>query len=203
MTRIQAIITMAILALLTACATIPQESVDLSSGVGIGIQKQHQSQIDLINLHFSIKRKNLDEAMSRALDTYFETITPNGSITLNKNQLHDVAADIMLINDKNNRAKEELEEARIMLINKLNENYLMLNQANSTLTGLLQSAVTVKTARSEIFKELSKASGGKVDLDKIFPVLDNFVLKGGEEAGKAIKLSEKIDSMLNEKGDAE
>jgi hypothetical protein len=199
MIRIKTFVLVSFLSLLAACATIPQESVDLSSEVGIGLQKQHQSQIDLVNLHFSIKRKSLDAAMSRALDTYFETLAPSGSITLNRAQLGDVADDVMSLSEKNNAAKEELEEARVLLSKKLNENYLILNQANSSVTGLLQSAVTVKEARSEAYKKLSESTGGKIDLGKIFSELDDFVLKGGEEAGKAIKLADKLESILKEK----
>lgn len=199
MIRIKTFILVTFVSLLSACATIPQESVDLSSGVGVGLQKQHQSQIDLVNLHFSIKRKSLDEAMSRALDSYFKALTPSGSITLNRNQLGDVAADVISLSEKNNVAKEELEKVRVLLIKKLNENYLILNQANSSVTGLLQSAVTVKEARSEAYKKLSEATGGKIDLDKVFSELDDFVLKGGEEAGKAIKLVDKLEPVFKEK----
>lgn len=196
MKRVNSFLLVAFLSLLSACATIPQESVDLSSGIGIGLQKQYQSQIDLINLHFAIKRKSLDKAMSRAIDRYFESLTPSGSITLNRTQLSDVATDVMLLNKKNNAAKEELEKARVLLIKKLNENYLILNQANSSVTGLLQSAVTVKEARSEAYKKLSETTGGKIDLDKMFSELDDFVSKGGEEAGKTIKLVDKLESLL-------
>ena len=199
MIRIKTFVLVAFLSLLAACATIPQESVDLSSEVGIGLQKQHQSQIDLVNLHFSIKRKSLDAAMSRALDTYFETLAPSGSITLTRAQLGDVADDVMSLSEKNNAAKEELEKARVLLSKKLNENYLILNQANSSVTGLLQSAVRVKEARSEAYKKLSESTAGKIDLDKMFSELDDFVLKGGEEAGKAIKLVDKLESILKEK----
>ena len=77
----------------------------------------------------------------------------------------------------------------------------MLNQANSSVTGLLQSAVTVKEARSEAFKSLSKAIGGKIDLDKVFSELDEFILKGGEEAGKTIKLVDKLKALFSENQD--
>ncbi len=75
MTKIKTHIFALIIVLLTACATIPQESVKLSSEVGIGLQKQHQSQIDLINLHFSIKRNHLDETMAKALNHYPKLIS--------------------------------------------------------------------------------------------------------------------------------
>ena len=198
MKKMKSIMLVLFVSLLTACATIPQESVDLSIEVGIGLKKQHQSQIDLVNLHFAIKRKGLDEAMMRALDKYFETLTPAGTITLDKTQLSDVAADVMDLSAKNNAAKEQLEKARVLLIKKLDENYLVLNQANSSITGLLQSAVTVKEARSEAFQSLSKATDGKIDLDKAFAELDEFILKGGEEAGKTIKLVDKLKALFGE-----
>lgn len=203
MKKIQSLILVLFVSLLTACATIPQDSVDLSSEVGVGLKKQHQSQVDLVNLHFAIKRKSLDEAMKRALDKYFETLTPAGTITLSRSQLGDVAVDIMDLSAKNNAAKEELEKARVLLIKKLKENYLALNQANSSVTGLLQSAVTVKGARSEAFQSLSKVTKGTIDLDKVFSELDEFVLKGGEEAGKLIKLVDKINALFSENQDKE
>jgi hypothetical protein len=188
---------MMLITLLSACVTIPQESVDLSSEVGIGIQKQYQSQIDLINLHFSVNRNNLDIAMQNALNSYFSALTPNNTITLNKAQLADVAEDVLLINKKNNMAKEELEKARVLLIKRLSSNYLILSQANSSVTGLLQSAVTVKEARSEAYKKLSEATDGKIDLGKVFSELDEFVLNNGEKAGKGIKLVEKFQNILD------
>ncbi len=189
--------------LLSGCATIHQESVDLSNQVGVGIKKQHQSQVDLVNLYFTIKRSSLDEAMEKALNKYFVTLTPSGTITLNRRQLVDVASDVMNLSTRNNSAKEELEKARILIIKKLNENYLSLNQANSSITGLLQSAVTIKEARSEAFKSISNTTEGKIDLDKIFTELDAFVLKGGEDAGRSIELVNKIKMLFNNKADKE
>jgi len=189
--------------LFSGCATIPQESVDLSNQVGIGIKKQHQSQVDLVNLYFTIKRSSLDEAMEKALNKYFVTLTPSGTITLDRNQLVDVANDVMNLNSRNNTAKEELEKARILIIKKLNENYLSLNQANSSVTGLLQSAVTVKEARSEAYKSISNTTEGKIDLDKIFTELDVFVLKHGEDAGRSIELVNKIKTLFNDKANKE
>jgi len=161
---------MAVLLLLSACVTIPQESVSLSNEVGVGLQKQHQSQIDLINLHFAIKRKSLDEALSRDIDKYFEKLMTyngsSGSITLNKTRLDGVATVVMCLNNKNNAAKEKLEQERVLLIKKFNANYLILNQANSSITGLLQSAVTVENEKSEVYKKISESIDGKTDLDK-------------------------------------
>ena len=60
-----------IVPLLGACATIPQESVDLSTEVGIGLKKQHESQVDLVNLHFSIKIHNHNIRVRAHLNSSF------------------------------------------------------------------------------------------------------------------------------------
>lgn len=186
-------------ALLSACATIPQEAVNLSTAVGVGIKKQHQSQIDLVNLHFSIKRKSIDQAMEKALNTYFEGLmTPIGTIELTSKQLGDVAKDIIELSVKNDAVKEELEKTRVLLIKELNENYLTINLVNSSVTGLLQSAVTVKEARDEAFQSLFKSTDGKIDLDKVFSEIDEFILKGGKESGKVINLVDKINTLISE-----
>lgn len=198
MNKMRFLVLVLIASLFSACATIPQESVNLSAEVGVGLKKQYQSQIELINLHFSVERRSLDEALEKALSKYFEELTQSGTVELNRAQLQDVATDIMDLNAKNNAAKEELEKVRVLLIKKLDENYLALNLANSSVTGLLQSAVTVKEARSEAFQALSKATEGKIDLEKVFTELDDFVLKGGEQAGKGIKLVDKVKTLLNE-----
>ena len=161
MIGIQTFILLAFVSLLIACsATIPQESVDLSREVGVGLRKQYQSQVDLVNLHFSIQRQRLDEAMNRAIDAYFGPLMAKDSIDLNREQLGDVAEFVMLLNKGHNAKKEELEKERILFIKELSETYSVLNQANSSITDLLQSAVDAQKTTSEFYKQLVEAAGG-------------------------------------------
>jgi hypothetical protein len=197
MNTIKSFLIILLVSLLAACATIPQESVDLSTEVGVGLKKQYQSQVDLVNIHFSIKRNLIDEKMEKNLNKYFENLATAGTIELNRSQLKDIATDVMEYTKKNNAAKEELEKVRVLLVKQFNDNYLMLNIANSSITGLLQSAVTVKEARSEAFTTISKATDGKMDLDKVSKELDGFILKEGEEAGKTINLVDKVKTLIS------
>lgn len=197
MKSLKAIAIFVILATVSACATVPQESVSLSSELGAEIKKQHEAQVSFLNLYFEAKRKELDAALQRALTAYFLTIAPTGSVTLTTRQLDDVAKDVIELNKKNNTAKEALEKVRVDLVSKLEENYLTLNQANSTITGLLQSAVSVKEATNKSIQLVSSATGGRIKLDKVFSEIDSFVVKGGLEAGRAIDLNEKIQGLIN------
>lgn len=197
MKGLKAIAVAVLLGAISACATIPQESVSLSNELGVGIKKQHQAQVNFLNLYFESKRKDLDAALQRAIAVYFSTIAPGGSVTLTTVQLSNVAEDVLKLNDKSNAAKGELETVRVNLVSKLEDNYLTLNQANSTITGLLQSAVSVKEATNKSAQLVSSATGGRINLDKIFSEIDSFVLKGGSEAGKAIDLKVKIQGLIN------
>ncbi|MBR7791028.1 hypothetical protein KDM87_00345 [Undibacterium sp. FT147W] len=182
---------------LSACATVPPESVSLSSEIGNGIKKQSDAQINLINLYFEAKRKELDAALQKALTKYFSTITPGGSVTLTASQLADISSDVIALNGKNDAAKEALEKVRVGLVSKIEDNYLVLNQANTTITGLLQSAVSVKDSTNKSIQLVSSATGGKIQLDKVFSEIDSFVQKGGVDAGKAIDLNNKIQNFIN------
>lgn len=182
----------------SSCAVIPPQSVTLNTEVGVGIKKQHQSQVDLVNIYIEAKRKELDVALQNAVQTYFNTITPTGSVTLNRDQLTNIATDVLKLNEKNNKAKEDLEAVRVFLVTKLEENYLTLSQANASITGLLQTAVDVKDAQAAAYGTLSKVTGGKIELEKIFTEIDSFVVQKGEEAGKAIDLVNKVKEAVNQ-----
>lgn len=203
--KIKLIILVLLISLLSACTTIPQESVNLSSEVGIGLKKQHQFQVELVNLYFDIKRKELDETMVKELDEYYNILAPTGEIKLKKAQFIDVVADAEDFNTKYNAAKKELEKAKMLIIKKLDENYLALNQANASITELLQSSVDVKKAKPEAPQTISKTTAGKIDIDidKALAEVDKFTFKGGEEAEKATMLDDLLRKIFGENQDKE
>lgn len=203
MKKIKSIILFSFILLLSACTNIPQESVNLSSEVGIGLKKQHQFQLELVNLYFDTQRKELDETMTKELDKYFNSLAPTGELKLNKAQFMDVFADAKDFNIKYNLAKKELEKARVLLIKKLDENYLALNQANSSITELLQSSATKKEGGSEVSQSLSEMSAGKIDLEKALAEVDKFTLEDGEEGKKSIMIDELHRKVFGENQDEE
>jgi hypothetical protein len=195
--RTATIVAWMIIPLAAGCATIPRESVELSARVGTGIGEQHQAGTKLINLYFDASRSELDRALIRAVSDYFATLTPDGQVTLTRAQLDDVATDIAGLNRRNNEAREELEKARQLVLSRLNDRYLALSQANASVTGLLQSAVTVKSTRSKAFRDIADGTGGDLDLEAIVSQLDGFVAKAGTESGKAIKLVDEVQRLVD------
>lgn len=185
-----------IIAVITGCATIPSESIKLSAELGDGIFKQHRAEIKLLNIYFELKRKELDNTLQKSLSTYLAGLIVKEEITLTAEQLIDISKDILAYNEKSNRAKENLEKVRVDLISQIEENYLTLSKANSTITSLLQSAVSVKEATDKSIQLISTTSDGKIQIDKIFSEIDSFVKKGGYESEKIIELGEKIGNII-------
>jgi len=190
------IIPLCLLSVMVGCASVPQESVELSQQVGSGLTRQHQTQIELINVNFAYKREQLDKQLEQSINSYFKAITPQGLITLSRKNLQDVAQDILALNNRNTQAKEELEKARLLIIDQVNNNFQSLQYANSSVTQILQSAVNVDNASSDALTKLSDATGGKVDLEKLFSKVDEFVVNHGDKAGKANELLNKLETLI-------
>ncbi len=180
MKKIKSITMTLFILLLSACTNIPQESVDLSSEVGIGLKKQHQFQVELVNLYFDSKEKELDETMVKELAKYFDTLAPTGELKLNKDQFMDVLADTKDFNAKYNSAKQELEKARVLLIKNLEENYLALDQANSSITELLQASAAPKDMGARMTPPSPEATTGEIDLEKTLAEISRFTLEESE-----------------------
>ncbi|GLI57816.1 hypothetical protein PM10SUCC1_33300 [Propionigenium maris DSM 9537] len=190
MKKIKSIMLVLFTLLLPACTNIPEESVSLSSEVGAGLKKQHQFQVELVNLYFDSKRKELDETMLKELDKYFNTLAPTGELKLNKDQFMDVLADAKEFNIKYNSAKKELEKSRVLLIKKLEEDYLALNQANSSITEILKSSAPEKDTGSEVAHSPSETSAVKINLEKALAEVDGFTLEDVEEGEKSIMIDD-------------
>lgn len=190
MKKIKSIMLVLFTLLLPACTNIPEESVSLSSEVGAGLKKQHQFQVELVNLYFDSKRKELDETMLKELDKYFNTLAPTGELKLNKDQFMNVLADAKEFNIKYNSAKKELEKSRVLLIKKLEEDYLALNQANSSITEMLKSSAPEKDTGSEVSHSPSETSAVKINLEKALAEVDGFTLEDVEEGEKSIMIDD-------------
>ncbi len=199
MKKIKSIMLVLFTLLLPACTNIPEESVSLSSEVGAGLKKQHQFQVELVNLYFDSKRKELDETMLKELDKYFNTLAPTGELKLNKDQFMDVLADAKEFNIKYNSAKNELEKARVLLIKKLDEDYLALNQANSSITEILKSSAPEKDTGSEVSPSPSEKSAVKINLEKALAEVDGFTLEDGKEDEQSIMIDDLHKKVFGEK----
>lgn len=195
---------MFLLAAITSCASIPKESVDLSTKIGNGIAESQRSHLNLLNAYFSAKRNDLDqwiesEYTPKYLVSLREKLKNEGlSEMLTPEQLKDVVT--VIIKERDAR-QADLEKTRSYVYENLAGHYDTLVRANAGFTALLQSAVSVNDATSQVSETLSNATGGKVDLDKIDRKFDEILLQAGSGAGKAKSLYNEITAITKAQGD--
>ncbi len=186
--------------LLSGCAGMPKQSVQLSQEVGRGIALYHQAYTNVLNEYFVQKREAINRFILNAyLPVYLENIKAELKAAgedpekLHSFMVHDVVKDVA---GKRDAMQEELEKTRIALIDAVSRDYLLLIQANATITGLLQSAVDVNAAAESLSGTIETASGNLIDFDAVDAKFNEFLLDAGSFSGKRINFYESIKAML-------
>lgn len=188
--------------LLGGCASIPKESVQLSQEVGKGISSYHEAYINLLNSFFAQKRARIDDVvLNKYLPQYMDNIKTEMIAAgedpekLYPFMVRDIVKDV---SNKSNEMHEELEKTRIALVDVITQDYLVLSQSNSTITGILQSAVDVKEAASSIKGTIESITGNKISFEKIENKFNEYLLDAGNLSSKGISLYESIKTLLDE-----
>lgn len=193
-----------VLILVTACAKMPIESVTLTESIIKEGQRMHELNISLLNKMFLEKSAAIDvfineEYTPAFLENFREAIPPGTDIE--KELPGMLEAIIPEINQRRDMMQVALESQRLKLIEKLDQDYKMYEEAANELKNLIESAVKVNEERQKAYEKAANLTGGKIDLNKIETELDNFVMKAGDisdEAGAAISgLDSKINSLIN------
>jgi hypothetical protein len=182
------------------CATVPKESLELNRLIGKGIDDNHQAQINLLNKYFEVKKKNIDnfienEYLPKYIINVQATLAKNGmDTTLDYKKITDI---IQRVISKRDSAYTEIDKTRILIQEKIDSNYQLLAQANSGLTSLLQSAISVNEAESEFTNKIKSMSSGTFDLDAIDKKFSGYLTTIGNDAGKGDSLYNQVKNILN------
>jgi hypothetical protein len=186
--------------LLSGCAGMPKQSVQLSQEVGRGIALYHQAYTNVLNEYFVQKREAINRFILNAyLPVYLENIKAELKAAgedpekLHSFMVHDVVKDVA---GKRDAMQEELEKTRIALIDAVSRDYLLLIQANATITGLLQSAVDVNAAAESLSGTIETVSGNQIDFDEVEAKFNEYLLDAGSFSSNSISLYDSVKAML-------
>ena len=190
--------------IVSACASIPKDSVALSKEIGKGIAENQRAYISLLNRYFDQKKKQIDSAI---IEDYLPSYISNLRKELRKagkdpdsfdsKMLGDVVSDVI---QKRDEMQAELEKTRVMLTERISGDQTLLLQANATLTGLLGSAADVQEATSSLGEVLVKHVKPDFDLEEFEKVFDEYLVKAGDAAAKTERLYDKVRSIINRGG---
>jgi len=192
--------------LVAGCASIPQESVTLNKEVANGITSIHESNIRFINQYFVVKKAEIDKYEKEALDNFFNKIaaaTSNPSTPpLRVQDLYKIKGKVEEIHAVGTKFKSELDASKDLIIEKVQSEYNLVISANSSITGLLQSAVDVDKAKNDGLSKVKELTSGKIDLTDIDSQINDYLAQLGSSSAQASSLIESIQEALNSnKGD--
>lgn len=193
-----------ILILITSCAKMPIESITLTESIINEGQRMHELNVSLLNKMFLDKSESIDvfikdEYTPAFLENFKKRIPPETDIEEELPRM--LQAIVPKINGRRDMMQNALESQRLKLIEKLNLDFKMYEEATTELRNLIESAVKVNEERRKAYEKAANLTGGKIDLNQIETELDNFILKSGDissDAGTIISgLDSKINSLIN------
>lgn len=154
--------------LLSACATVPRESIELSNTVGRDLEEVHRSHRALAELLFDMIEKDanrfIDEVFAPAYITAFANEfeldkTVRGIVEQAPQNLLPVL--IRFVDKATQRIEREraellspLREQRKKLLDEIDASHRQIQAAQAILAGHLASVLRVHDAQNEAFKEV-------------------------------------------------
>lgn len=197
-----------LLTLISGCASVPPESVELSKKVGMEISKSQAAHLSTLDAFF---KRLLEENDKWVTDVYVPKLTSNAIAglaaacekakdnspscsQLNNNDMKTIIAKTVEFRDGMHRALSTSRDDAVRLIN---EHYTSLQQSNSVITALLASVVDVKKATKDSASAAGAAVGIKIDTDQIENTVSDFLGKAGQIGVKISDLEASLSAIVN------
>jgi hypothetical protein len=205
-------ITIAIMAVITSCASVPKETVTLSQALGSDLVVLHQAHSNIARLHFRKIKDDINSfvddiyapfviqyVLNRELQAYqsgkpsiyttLEIAGKNGGKT-------EIEAAVKEMSDFQESAHKQIERKRnellmpimsqeVEILGAIDRSYENTIYANSTITGYLQSVRKVKEAQQEALSVI-----GLKGADEL---ITNGLVKVSEQVNEAVRKGKEID----------
>jgi len=200
MKKILCLLITALALVLSTCAQVPKESVELSATVGRDLAEMHRAHRELVMIFYDRIlydvnafvddvytpyqiQKTLAEYQGVLSNAILEASRPDRSGEAQKHAFALLGVYLEeLRNDIESYREQKLDpivQQRGLLLSKIDDSYSRIHYANAIVTGHLSSVVKVHEAQNEILAKLE---------------LENLRARVGDEA---VKLSVKLDELLN------
>ncbi len=189
-----------ILLLITSCAKIPTQSVDLSNALKQEANRMHQMNIALVDYVFNEKKHMINEFIANEyapafVQNFIKLLPPDTDV---KREMPEIIAAINpKIDDRRDSLLSVLQVQKNAIVKQLNTDYQAFDQAFVALQNMLASAAKLNATRTSIYDDVKNLSGNKINLSAINTLLDNFITGAGSVGEKATILSSSIQLLLN------
>jgi hypothetical protein len=194
-------LSLAALALGSGCAKIPPSAAQLNEEVGTAIISKHQAYVNLLDLYFEERAKQVDVFLFK---DYLPVVTKNMQENAAKRggspsclPPEAIAALTKQLITKRSKLLADLQKTKQQIISRAEEQQKLVLLANGQLTSLLQSAADVESARSRLAQSIGKQLGYEVDLTAMQEKFDSYLVKAGDAAKKGTSIADTGKSLYD------
>lgn len=184
---------------LSSCAKIPVQSVNLMDALAEEGHRMHQVNLAFLNSIFKAKKEKVDEFIKTEYSPYYianfqKNIPKDADVKAElPNIMNAIAPKIAARRDSMQAA---LEDQRIKLVIKLEQDYKTFESAASELRRLLVSAAQVNKEQQLLFSKTKELSKGTLDLDAVEGSIDRFIKSGSNFSNDISDLNTAINSII-------
>lgn len=165
-----ALVAASLLSLVSGCASVPRESVELSYTLGQDLEALHQSHRDLIVRYFDALRSQINSAIDQIfIPTYINDFVTSGKLIQHaQNQRADLIEAwariaVKRIDRERRERLQPLYESERELLASVNDAFDKAVRANATITAQLSSVVKTQHAQDELLESVKlKDLRGKI-----------------------------------------
>lgn len=183
----------------SSCTRIPIQSVNLMDALVDEGNRMHEINLVFLNGIFKSKKEKVDEFIKTEYSPYFisafQKNIPAGTDLKTElpNIMNAIAPRIAARRDSMQTA---LEEQRIKLTNKLEQDFKAFESASSELRRLLVSAAEVDKQKQLLFSKTKELSKGALDLNAVEGSIDRFIKSGGNFSNDVTDLNNAINTII-------
>jgi hypothetical protein len=200
--KISTFIITASLIMLCSCARLPTQSIALTNAISQEGKRMHDLNVSLLNNMFAQKKNMVDSFIKNTYTPFIiENIQIPDTTDLKKEWPGLLEMLMPVITSKRETLRNALENQRLKLVDKLDSDYAVFDNAISSLKALLVSAIKVDDLRKQTLTRLAGIANDKIDITEIGNKLDEFIIKAGDATNstqnKVNDLDNSINSLLN------
>jgi hypothetical protein len=190
---------------LLGCARIPVQSVALADALQVEGERMHRLNLMLLNRIFSAKRETIetfirDEYTPVVVAAFTRKVEKEAPNTDFKKEFPDLLNALSPeISKRRDSLVNALELQQEKLVDKLNTDYTVFNNAAFELRKLLESAVKVDRGKQALFDQAKALSDNRLDFNSIEGALDKFIHSAGSVGNNIHELNTFINQSINKK----
>jgi hypothetical protein len=187
------------------CAKIPVQSVMLADALKAEGERMHKLNLTLLDRVFSAKKSTIDKFINEeyapeVIKNFINIINTNQPNTDFKKEFPELMQAIMpKINARKDSLINALEIQKEKIIDKLDTDYKVFDDAALELKHLLESAVKIDKENQALLNNAKELSNNKIDFNRLENAFDKFITSTGNVSANIVALNNDINQILDNK----